>query len=81
MPFYIIVITAFVNSYDKANQEEMVAGATLDSSIIESLKGIETIKAYSGEEKVYDRVDREFIKLMKKSFRTVTLDNIQQAIK
>ncbi len=58
----------------------MAAGATLNSSIIESLKvGIETIKAYSGEEKAYDRVDREFIKLMKKSFRTVTLDNVQQA--
>lgn len=81
LPLYIIAITAFVNSYEKANQEEMAAGATLNSSIIESLKGIETIKAYSGEEKVYDRVDREFIKLMKKSFRTVTLDNIQQGIK
>lgn len=59
----------------------MTAGATLNSSIIESLKGIETIKAYNGEDKVYDRVDHEFIKLMKKSFRTITLDNAQQGIK
>lgn len=65
LPFYVVAILAFVKSYEKANQEEMAAGATLNSSIIESLKGIETIKAYSGEEKVYDRVDREFIKLMK----------------
>ena len=43
----------------------MSAGATLNSSIIESLKGIETIKAYNGELKVYHRVDSEFIKLMK----------------
>lgn len=56
-------------------------GATLNSSIIESLKGIETIKAYSGEEKVYHQVDREFVQLMKKSFRTATLDNVQQGIK
>lgn len=81
LPFYLLAILAFVKSYEKANQEEMTAGAMLNSSIIESLKGIETIKAYSGEEKVYDRVDREFIKLMKKSFRTVTLDNLQQGIK
>ncbi|MBO1135734.1 peptide cleavage/export ABC transporter [Enterococcus faecalis] len=81
LPFYLVTILAFVKSYEKANQEEMSAGAALNSSIIESLKGIETIKAYSGEEKVYDRVDREFIQLMKKSFRTITLDNVQQGIK
>lgn len=81
LPFYLVAILAFVKSYEKANQEEMTAGATLNSSIIESLKGMETIKAYSGEEKVYNRVDREFIKLMKKSFRTVTLDNVQQGLK
>ena len=81
LPFYLVTILAFVKSYEKANQEEMAAGATLNSSIIESLKGIETIKAYSGEEKVYERVDQEFIKLMKKSFQTATLDNIQQGIK
>ena len=81
LPFYLVFILAFVKSYEKANQEEMVAGATLNSSIIESLKGIETIKAYSGEEKVYHQVDREFVQLMKKSFRTATLDNVQQGIK
>ncbi|MBO1126595.1 peptide cleavage/export ABC transporter [Enterococcus faecalis] len=81
LPFYIVAIVTFVKSYEKANQEEMAAGATLNSSIIESLKGIETIKSYNSEEKVYNRVDQEFIKLMKKSFRTVTLDNIQQGIK
>lgn len=81
LPFYVLTIFTFVKSYERANQEEMMAGATLNSSIIESLKGIETIKAYNSEEKVYHRVDYEFVKLMKKSFRTVTLDNLQQGIK
>lgn len=81
LPFYLITILAFVKSYEKSNREEMAAGATVNYSIIESLNGIEKIKAYSGEEKVYNRVDHEFVKLMKKSFRTVTLDNIQQGIK
>ena len=81
IPFYLLSIISFVKSYEKANQEEMGAGATLNSSIIESLKGIETIKAYNGELKVYHRVDNEFIKLMKKSFKTVTLNNVQQGIK
>ena len=81
IPFYLVTILAFVKSYEKANQEEMNAGAILNSSMIESLKGIETIKAYNGEKQVYQKVDKEFIKLMKKSFKTVTLDNVQQGLK
>ena len=30
-PFYVVAILAFVKSYEKANQEEMAAGATLNS--------------------------------------------------
>lgn len=71
----------FIRSYDKANTEEMSAGAEVNSSIIESLKGIETIKSYNGENHVYDRVDSEFVTLMKKSFKSVTLDNVQQSLK
>lgn len=50
LPFYLISIFSFVRSYEKANSEELATGANLNSSIIESLKGIETIKAYNGEE-------------------------------
>lgn len=81
LPFYIVSILAFVRSYERKNQEEMTAGATLNSSIIESLNGIETIKSYNGEAAVYNRVDHEFVQLMKASFTTVTLDNIQKGIK
>ena len=81
MPFYILVVYVFIKSYDKANTEEMSAGASVNSSIIESLKGIETIKSYNGEGAVYQRVDSEFVTLMKKSFKSGILDNIQQALK
>ncbi|MGF7496182.1 peptide cleavage/export ABC transporter [Lactococcus lactis] len=81
LPFYILVVYVFIRSYDKANTEEMSAGAEVNSSIIESLKGIETIKSYNGENHVYDRVDSEFVTLMKKSFKSVTLDNVQQSLK
>ncbi|PTO38074.1 peptide cleavage/export ABC transporter, partial [Enterococcus mundtii] len=81
IPFYLVIILVFIRIYEKANQEEMKAAATLNSSMIESLKGIETIKAYNGEHQVYRRIDTEFIKLMKKSFKTATVDNLQQALK
>lgn len=81
LPFYILVVYIFIKSYDKANTEEMSAGASVNSSIIESLNGIETIKSYNGEAVVYQRVDSEFVTLMKKSFKSGILDNIQQALK
>lgn len=81
LPFYILVVYIFIKSYDKANTEEMSAGASVNSSIIESLNGIETIKSYNGEAVVYQHVDSEFVTLMKKSFKSGILDNIQQALK
>ncbi|GGD05407.1 peptide cleavage/export ABC transporter [Enterococcus wangshanyuanii] len=81
LPFYILAIGIFVKSFDRLNEEEMTAGAMVNSSIIESLKGIETIKSYNGEEKVYEKVDQQFIQLMKKAFKKANLDNIQQGLK
>lgn len=81
LPFYMIVILFFVKLYDKANEEEMSASAKLNSSIIESLKGIETIKAYNNENEIYEKVDKEFVKLLKKSFFSAQLDNVQQGLK
>lgn len=81
IPFYFLSIVTFVKTFDQLNEEEMIASATVNSSIIESLKGMETIKTYNGEEKVYDRVEQQFIKLMKKSFKNTNLNNLQQAIK
>ena len=51
LPFYVVAILAFVKSYEKANQEEMAAGATLNSSIIESLKGLKLLKPIVGKKK------------------------------
>lgn len=81
IPLYIIAILAFVKVFDRSNEQEMAAGATLNASIIESLEGIETIKAYNGEDNIYDKIDQQFGKLMKKSFKQSNLDNIQQGFK
>ncbi len=81
LPLYTVIILGFVKSYNKATEEEMQAGAQVNSSIIESLDGIETIKAYNSEEKVYQKVDEEFVSMLRKSFKTSQLDNMQQTLK
>ncbi|WP_280115806.1 ABC transporter transmembrane domain-containing protein [Dolosigranulum pigrum] len=59
----------------------MSSSAILNSSIIESLDGMETIKSYNSEQNVYETVQNQFLNLMKKSYKTVTLDNMQRSIK
>lgn len=81
IPLYTIIILSFIKKYNKSTEEEMQAGAIVNSSIIESLDGIETIKAYNSEEKVYQKIDREFVDMLRKGFKTSNLDNIQQTLK
>ena len=59
----------------------MESNAVLSSSIIENLNGIETIKSLTGERASYERVDREFLGYLKKSFQYTKVDQLQQAIK
>ena len=73
IPFYTVTILSFVKHHEKANQQDMEAGAVLKSNIIESLEGIETIKSYNMEEETYNRINKDFMKLMQKSFKTAIL--------
>lgn len=81
LPIYFVTVLFFVKRYNKANEEEMSSSAILNSSIIESLDGMETIKSYNSEQNVYETVQNQFLNLMKKSYKTVTLDNMQRSIK
>ncbi|RAN52442.1 peptide ABC transporter ATP-binding protein [Dolosigranulum pigrum] len=81
LPLYIGTIILFIIKLDKSNEEEMESAAVLNSSIIESLNGIETIKSYNSEKVIYQRVVGEFEDLMIKTLTTMTLDNMQGAIK
>lgn len=81
LPVYFITAYIFVQKYDSANEKEMAAGSTLNSGIIESLNGIETIKAYNGEKKIYENTCNNFLDFMEYSMKKVKLDNIQHIIK
>lgn len=81
VPLYILIIFGFVNIYEKGNQNEMRAGSELNSNIIESLEGIETIKSYNGEKFVYSRIENKLEEYISKSLFMVNTDNVQQGIK
>lgn len=81
IPVYIAVITLFIKPFERLNQKEMQSNALLNSSIIEDIHGIETIKALSSENERYQKIDTAFIDYLKKNFNYVKADTLQQAIK
>ncbi|ARY92613.1 MULTISPECIES: peptide cleavage/export ABC transporter [Lacticaseibacillus] len=81
LPIYFAVVWSFKTPFNRLNQDAMESNAIVSSSIIESLNGIETIKAMTGETTSYGKVDHEFVDLLKKTFSYQKTDQLQQAIK
>ncbi len=81
IPLYTLVIYLFIKPFEKYNQDTMQSNAMLSSSIIEDINGIETIKSLNSENMGYDKVDREFVDYLKKSFAYQKMDILQQALK
>lgn len=74
------LIFIFKRPYKKINLKQMEASASLNSTIIESLKGIDTIKYHAAEEKTIEKLEKEYIKNLKITFQEGVLSNIQGSI-
>ncbi|MBX4271774.1 peptidase domain-containing ABC transporter [Clostridium estertheticum] len=74
------LIYIFKSPYKIINLEQMEAEARLNSHIIESLKGIETIKVNAAEEKSLEKLEIEYVRNLRIGFRTGVLSNIQGSI-
>ncbi|MCL1918440.1 MAG: peptidase domain-containing ABC transporter [Peptococcaceae bacterium] len=71
------LVYAFKKPYKKINLERMEQAAKLNSGIIESLKGIETVKGNASEQRMMENIERDFIRSMRISFREGFLSNVQ----
>ncbi|CAM2888390.1 peptidase domain-containing ABC transporter [Hathewaya histolytica] len=74
------LIYIFKEPYKKINLKQMEAGARLNSHIIESLKGVETIKVLAAEDKSIEKLEVQYIKNLKIAFKEGVLSNIQGSI-
>ena len=81
LPIYAVIIIAFMKPFEKMNRDTMEANATLSSSIIEDINGIETIKSLASEKTRYQKLDREFVNYLKKSFTYSRAESQQKALK
>lgn len=81
LPIYTVIIFAFMKPFEKMNRETMEANAVLSSSIIEDINGIETIKSLTSESSRYQKIDKEFVDYLKKSFTYSRAESQQKALK
>ena len=81
LPIYAVIIFAFMKPFEKMNRNTMEANATLSSSVIEDINGIETIKSLASEKICYQKIDREFVDYLKSSFTYSSAESQQKALK
>ncbi|WP_297420279.1 peptidase domain-containing ABC transporter [Clostridium sp.] len=78
---YVVIVFGFKKPIQNVNRENMINNANITSYLVESLSGIETIKAFNAEREVNGETERRFIKLMRSSFKTGFIGNVQGSIK
>ena len=81
LPIYTVIILSFMKPFERMNQETMEANAILSSSIIEDINGIETIKSLTSEKQRYQKIDKEFVDYLKKSFAYGKAESTQKTLK
>ncbi|MFQ7000920.1 MAG: peptidase domain-containing ABC transporter [Clostridium sp.] len=76
----IILVFLFKHPYKKINEEQMQQNSILNSQIIEGLRAVETIKGNANEETELEKIEREYIKSLRISFKEGMLSNVQGSI-
>lgn len=80
LAFYCVIVLAFNKKYRKLNEKEMEDNAQLTSYMIESLNGIQTVKAFNAERKVHLNTENKFVRLLRSVFRLGTVSNVQSSL-
>lgn len=78
---YVAIVISFNKWYEKLNRKQMEDNAELTSYMVESLNGIQTIKAYNAERKANRETEIKFVKLLKSVFNLSWVSNLQGSLK
>lgn len=77
IPIYSIIIRHFYNKINKAQEEEMQAYSIVNANLLESLSGIESIKATNEQNNVLNKLDKNIKNYFEKSFSSQKLNYFQ----
>ena len=76
----ILLVFIFKQPFKRINEETMQQSAVLNSQMIESLRGIETVKCNAEEDRELEALEREYIKSLKISLRSSKISTTQGLI-
>ena len=76
----ILLVFIFKQPFKRINEETMQQSAILNSQMIESLRGIETVKCNAEEDRELEALEREYIKSLKISLRSSRISTGQGLI-
>lgn len=77
---YATIVFTFNNPLKSINRKLMENSAQLTSYLVESLTGIETVKAFNAERKANLETETKFIKLLKCIFKSGWLNNLRTSL-
>lgn len=78
---YAVIVIAFNKHYKRLNEKTMEDNAQLTSYLVESLNGMQTIKAYNAERKADRETETRFVKLLRSIFNLSWVGNVQASLK
>lgn len=78
---YGVLTWVFYKPFKKINRESMEQGAKVSSYLIESIQGVETIKAFNAEDNVQYETEKRYIKSLLIGKKGGILGNIQGSLK
>ena len=76
----LLLVIIFKQPYKRINEETMQQSAMLNSQMIESLRGIETIKCNANEQTALDNLDREYMQSLTISLRSSKISTGQSLV-
>ena len=76
----ILLVFIFKQPFKRINEETMQQSAVLNSQMIESLRGIETVKANAEEDRELEALEREYIKSLKISLHSSKISTVQSLV-
>lgn len=76
----IILVYAFLKPYKEINIKQMEKQAMLNSQIIDSLKGIETVKSFGVEDSTLEKMENKYIQAIRVGYKESVLSNVQGAL-
>ncbi|MBR4733474.1 MAG: peptidase domain-containing ABC transporter [Lachnospiraceae bacterium] len=78
---YAVIVLVFKDWYRKLNEHVMEDNAQLTSYMVESLNGIQTVKAYNAERRTKHNTEIKFVRLLKSIFKLSWVGNVQEGLK